>query len=195
MMDFKMTNDEFEKLKFWRRLMKENYNKCMALILKHEGGFVNHPEDPGGATNMGVTQRVYESWVGHNVSIDEMRNLTTNDVLPIYKANYWDKVHGDVLPKGLDLCVFDFAVNSGTGRAATYLQRLVGSHPDGAIGPNTLASVEAYVNEHGLEVTIHQYQQRRQAFLEGLPTFPTFGKGWTRRVDETRDEAIKMVHD
>lgn len=188
-----MTTDEFEKLRFWRRLMKDNYNKCMSHILSEEGGFVNHPSDPGGATNMGVTQRVYESWVGHNVTVDEIRNLTVDDVLPIYKANYWDKVYGDVLPKGLDLCVFDFAVNSGTGRAATYLQRLVGSHPDGAIGPNTLASLEAYISEHGVEVTIHQYMQRRQAFLESLSTFPTFGRGWTKRVNRVTDEAVKMA--
>ena len=92
----------------------ENWEKCLKLILHHEGGYVNHPKDPGGETNLGVTKRVYEEWGGTK----DMKDLTVEDVSPIYKKNYWDRIKGDELPSGLDLCVFDFGVNAGTGRAA-----------------------------------------------------------------------------
>ena len=96
-----------------------NYNECLKIILMHEGGYVNHPKDPGGETNLGVTKRVYEEWGGTK----EMKDLTVEDVEPIYKKNYWDKIKGDDLPDGLDLCVFDFGVNAGPGRAAKFLQK------------------------------------------------------------------------
>jgi len=171
-----------------------NFDECIKIILQHEGGFVNHPKDPGGATNLGVTKHVFESWVGKKVSVDEMRALTVADVSPIYKKNYWDKVHGDDLPKGLDLCVFDFGVNAGPGRAARYLQNLVGAADDGQIGPNTLAKVNEYVTEHSVEVSVHKYQQSRQEYYESLHHFDTFGRGWTRRVNETTEKAINMVN-
>ena len=103
--------------------MKENYDHCLEMILHHEGGYVNHPKDPGGETNLGVTKRVYEEHGGTK----DMKDLTVEDVAPIYKKSYWDRVKGDELPAGLDLCVFDFGVNAGTGRAAKYLQNLVGA--------------------------------------------------------------------
>ena len=112
-------------------MAKENYDKCLDTILHHEGGYVNHPKDPGGETNLGVTKRVYEEWGGTK----DMKDLTFEDVAPIYKKNYWDRVKGDDLPSGLDLCVFDFGVNAGTGRAAKYLQNMIGATADGAIGP------------------------------------------------------------
>ena len=121
--------------------MKENYQHCLEMILHHEGGYVNHPEDPGGETNMGVTKRVYEDFGGTK----DMKDLEFDDVAPIYKKNYWDRVKGDHLPIGLDLCVFDFGVNAGTGRSAKYLQSLIGTTVDGGIGPNTLKAVDAYV--------------------------------------------------
>ena len=98
-----------------------NFDDCLKLILHHEGGYVNHPKDPGGMTNLGVTKRVYEDWVGYSVSEHTMQNLTKEDVAPIYKKNYWDRVKADQIPEGLNLCVFDWAVNSGTGRAASPL--------------------------------------------------------------------------
>ena len=118
-----------------------NYEKCLEIILHHEGGYVNHPKDPGGETNLGVTKRVYEEW-GRT---KDMKDLTVEDVAPIYQKNYWNRVRGDDLPAGLDLCVFDFGVNAGTGRAAKFLQRLVGTTVDGGIGPATLRAVNAYV--------------------------------------------------
>ena len=97
-----------------------NFDECLQIILHHEGGYVNHPKDPGGETNLGVTKRVYEEHGGTK----DMKDLEFEDVAPIYKKSYWDRVKGDELPAGLDLCVFDFGVNAGTGRAAKYLQTL-----------------------------------------------------------------------
>jgi lysozyme family protein len=170
-------------------MANKNYDKCLETILHHEGGYVNHPKDPGGETNLGVTKRVYEEWGGEK----NMKDLTVEDVAPIYKKNYWDRVKGDDLPSGLDLCVFDFGVNAGTGRAAKYLQRMIGTVADGGIGPNTLKAVANYVDENGIEGAIRDYQSKRQSYYESLSTFDTFGKGWTRRVNETTELAIEMI--
>jgi lysozyme family protein len=172
-----------------------NYQKCLDIILHHEGGYVNHPKDPGGETNLGVTKRVYDEWcVTEDLAPKDMKDLEVDDVAPIYKKNYWDRVKGDDLPTGLDLCVFDFGVNAGTGRAAKYLQRLIGTTADGGIGPNTLAKLDEYINEqeNGVMDVIEQYQAERQSYYESLSTFETFGKGWTRRVEETTDTALTM---
>ena len=169
--------------------MQVNYEKCLETILHHEGGYVNHPKDPGGETNLGVTKRVYEEFGGTK----DMKDLTVEDVAPIYKKGYWDKMKGDDLPTGLDLCVFDFGVNAGPGRAAKYLQTMIGTVADGGIGPNTLAKLKEYVDEHGLAKSIDNYQEARQAYYEKLSTFATFGRGWTRRVDETTQLAKTMI--
>ena len=169
--------------------MQSNYDKCLKAILHHEGGYVNHPKDPGGETNLGVTKRVY---IEHGGTKD-MKELTVEDVAPIYKKGYWDKMKGDDLPGGLDLCVFDFGVNAGPGRSAKYLQTMIGTVADGGIGPNTLKAVEAYVSEHGINKSIVNFQNARQKYYESLSTFSTFGRGWTRRVTETTDLAITMT--
>jgi len=169
--------------------MQSNYDKCLKAILHHEGGYVNHPKDPGGETNLGVTKRVY---VEHGGTKD-MKELTVEDVAPIYKKGYWDKMKGDDLPGGLDLCVFDFGVNAGPGRSAKYLQTMIGTVADGGIGPNTLKAVNAYVSEHGIEKSIENFQEARQGYYEKLSTFETFGRGWTRRVTETTDLAKTLT--
>ena len=169
--------------------MKSNYDKCLETILHHEGGYVNHPKDPGGETNLGVTKRVYLEHGGTKA----MKDLLVEDVAPIYKKGYWDKMKGDELPNGLDLCVFDFGVNAGPGRSAKYLQTMIGTVADGGIGPNTLKKLGEYVEEHGLEKCIEDYQGARQDYYEKLSTFATFGKGWTRRVDETTELALSMI--
>lgn len=172
-------------------MAQENWIKCLETILHHEGGYVNHPKDPGGETNLGVTKRVYEDFGGTK----DMKDLTREDVEPIYKKNYWDRVKGDNLPAGLDLCVFDFGVNAGTGRAAKYLQTIIGTVADGGIGPNTLKALEAHLEElpGGVKQLIETYQNKRQGYYESLSTFSTFGKGWTRRVQETTQLAIEML--
>ena len=170
--------------------MQSNYDKCLETILHHEGGYVNHPKDPGGETNLGVTKRVYEEWGGTK----DMKDLTVEDVAPIYKKNYWDRVRGDDLPNGLDLCIFDFAVNAGPGRAAKMIQKMIGVTVDGGIGPNTLRALGLYEEEvGGVAEVILEYQKQRQAYYESLSTFDTFGRGWTRRVDETTVTATEMI--
>ena len=169
--------------------MKENFPKCLQVILHHEGGYVNHPRDPGGETNLGVTKRVYEEWGGTK----DMRDLTQEDVAPIYEKNYWGRAKCDHLPSGLDLAVFDWAVNSGVGRAAKKLQTMIGTEADGGIGPNTLRTLDEYIEHHGIEETLKNYKAIRQKFYESLSTFDTFGKGWTKRNEMTLQVCLEMI--
>jgi lysozyme family protein len=169
--------------------MKENFDEALKAILHHEGGYVHHKLDPGGMTNLGVTKRVWEEWVGHEVDEKAMRALTPETVGPMYKTKYWDKIKGDDLPTGVDYIVFDAAINSGPGRAAKWLQQTVGAVPDGAIGAGTLAKVAAMEPA----AIIKKYQETRLAFMQSLPTWDTFGKGWGRRVAEVRDAALHMA--
>jgi len=169
--------------------MQANYEKCLETILHHEGGYVNHPKDPGGETNLGVTKRVYEDFGGKK----DMKDLLIEDVAPIYEKNYWGRMKCGDMPSGLDLCVFDFGVNAGTGRSAKYLQTMIGTTADGGIGPNTLRALANYVEEVGIEDTIKNFQEARQEYYESLSTFETFGRGWTRRVDETTELAVSMI--
>ena len=169
--------------------MKDNFDSALEAVLHHEGGFVNHPADPGGMTNLGVTKKVWEEWVGHEVDEKTMRGLTPEIVGPMYKAKYWDKVKGDDLPSGVDYAVFDAAVNSGPGRAAKWLQGCVGVEQDGGIGPKTLAAVAA-MNPSEL---VADYAKRRLSFLMDLPHWGTFGKGWGRRVAAVQTVAATMT--
>jgi lysozyme family protein len=169
------------------------FDTALKEVLKHEGGYVNHPKDPGGMTNLGVTKRVYEEWVGYPVTETIMRSLTPAHVRTLYKVKYWDVVRGDDLPAGLDLCVFDFAVNAGPARAVRYLQLMVGATKDGKIGPNTLRQLQQYVRAHGLSRAINQYQDLREAYHKKLRTFPVFGRGWLRRIKEVRVSALRRV--
>lgn len=169
--------------------MKENFQRALEAVLHHEGGFVNHPTDPGGMTNLGVTKAVWEEWVGHPVDEKAMRALTPADVAPMYKRKYWDKVRGDDLPTGVDYCCFDAAVNSGAGRAVKWLQAVVGVDPDGAIGPKTLAAVAAMDPEQ----LVDDYAKRRLSFLMDLAHWGTFGRGWSRRVAEVQSTAASMT--
>jgi lysozyme family protein len=171
--------------------MQSNFETCLALMLAHEGGYVNHPSDPGGRTNLGVTQRVWEEWVGHEVDEKQMRALTPETVAPLYKRKYWDAVRADDLMDGVDYCVFDVAVNSGPGRAIKFLQSCVGTTPDGGFGPATMAAVKK--SEEDPARLIELYCAKRLEFLQSLKTFETFGKGWSRRVQEVKDKALKML--
>jgi lysozyme family protein len=172
-------------------MSQSNFETCLALMLAHEGGFVNHPKDPGGMTNLGVTKRVWEEWVGHEVDEKQMRALTPETVAPLYKRKYWDAVRADDLVDGVDYCVFDVAVNSGPGRAIKFLQSCVGTTPDGGFGPRTLAAVKEA--EKDPTRLIEMYCAKRLEFLQSLSTFETFGKGWSRRVQEVKDKALKML--
>ncbi len=138
----------------------------------------------------GVTKATYEDYIGRSVSIDAIKALTQEDVEPIYRSRYWDKVQGDSLPSGIDWMVFDWAVNSGPRRASQALQRAVGSRADGVIGPNTLDAV-ARCND---VETVDKIHAEREAFYRSLSTFPTFGRGWLRRAEETMEQATNLAH-
>ena len=161
-----------------------NFSKALEIILHHEGGYVNHPKDPGGETNLGVTKRVYEDFGGTK----DMKELTQADVEPIYKKNYWDKCKCDDMPEALALCV-----NAGPGRSAKYLQTMIGTVADGGIGPNTLKALDSYLESESVKSAVATYQAERQKYYESLSTFDTFGRGWTRRVDETTDKALTLI--
>ena len=169
--------------------MKNNFEQCMRWLLEHEGGYIWHAEDPGGETNFGVTRAVYEQYVGRQVMDGEMKGLTHDDVYPIYKENYWDRLRGDDLPAGVDFCTFDWGVNSGTSRAAKALQRMVGVEADGGIGPMTLRAVA----NHEPQDLVEQMHYVRDQFYRSLSTFGTFGNGWTRRNNETKDQALSLM--
>jgi hypothetical protein len=169
--------------------MQENWDKSFEMVLAHEGGYVNDPRDPGGRTNLGVTQRAWESYWSRSSSEEEMRKLTPNVVKPFYKAMYWDKIKGDQLPAGVDYAAYDLAVNSGVGRAAKYLQRIAGVPEDGVIGPKSLEAIKACDPEQAVQALCDM----RLDFLKRLPTFDTFGKGWSRRVAEVKDKASSMA--
>jgi lysozyme family protein len=169
--------------------MNSNWQKSFELMLKSEGGFVNHPSDPGGMTNLGVTKATWENWVGRESDEAEMRGLTPEKVEPLYKKKYWDAVRGDELPMGLDYLMFDFAVNAGAGRAIKTLQTAVGVTPDGGFGPMTMAAVQA-VDPNEL---IERFSQAKEDFYRSLTTFATFGKGWLNRVADVKVKASAML--
>jgi len=169
-------------------MMKANFEKSLDLVLVHEGGYVNHPADPGGATMKGVTQAVYDGYRKmQGRPKQSVRLIGEDELLAIYKFQYWDKVHGDMLPAGLDYAVFDFAVNSGVGRASKYLQAVLGVAQDGQIGVRTLGAI------HNTHWVINTLCDRRMSFLRNLRTFMTFGRGWTRRVQGVRAHALEMA--
>ena len=169
--------------------MKENWEECFKLVLRHEGGYVNHFRDPGGRTNLGVTQRSWEAYLDRPVTEAEMKALTPEKVKPFYKSRYWDKVRGDELPFGVDYAVYDLAVNSGPTRAAKYLQQEAGVPADGIIGRKTMAAVLAAPPDELVDAICGM----RMDFLKALPTFNVFGKGWTRRVAEVEEAAKGMA--
>ena len=167
-----------------------NFQAGLDAVLKHEGGYVNHPKDPGGATNRGVTQAVYDSYRRrHGLSPRSVKGITELEIAEIYRRQYWDAVQGTFLPSGLDYAMFDFAVNSGPRRAIIFLQEIVAALPDGQLGPKTLAAVaDRKANELIIELC-----DKRLAWLKGLNHWPTFGKGWERRVKEVKAAALKMA--
>lgn len=169
--------------------MDRNFSRALKLVLAHEGGWADHPKDPGGATMKGVTIATFRRYVKPNATKDDLRRITDAQVATIYRRQYWDAIAGAELPDGVDYAVFDFAVNSGPGRAAKYLQAVLGVAQDGKIGPATVAAARSA----GQASTIHSLCDKRLAFLKRLSTWPTFGKGWTKRVAGVRSEALNML--
>ena len=150
--------------------------------LEHEGGYVNHPSDPGGHTNKGITLATFRRYIKPFGSVADLKALTTEQATIVYKRQYWDAVSADLLPAGVDYSVFDYAVNSGPSQAAKDLQRVVGATVDGKVGPQTIAAVR----EMDPKAVIRQLNARRLAFMKSLKggkLWETFGRGWQRRVD------------
>jgi lysozyme family protein len=164
-----------------------SFKQSLALVLAHEGGFVNNPRDPGGATNCGVTQAVYDAYRKlHGLALRSVRQIDPMETKDIYISQYWRRIRGDELPAGIDYAVFDFAVNSGVSRAIRYLQRQLGVDDDGSLGNVSIEAVFAATRKDE-EMFVIEYCANRVAFLRSLATFPDFGKGWVRRVMGYKD--------
>ena len=171
--------------------MKAIFALALAALLdpSREGGFSNDEQDPGGATNHGVTKRTWEAFVGHEVTVEDIQALTIDDVSPLYRQRYWDAIRGDDLPVGVDYALFDFAVNSGVHEATKKLQEVVGAEPDGELGDYTLY---ALFQKHSPEV-IPAVSAARLEMLQSLPTWEHFGHGWENRVEAVKAEALALV--
>ena len=163
------------------------FKRALPLILKHEGGYVNHPRDPGGATNKGVTQATYNSYRARvGLPRRDVRQIEDGEVAAIYRQQYWDAIRADDLPPGLAYCVFDAAVNSGPARAVRWLQKLIGAKQDGIVGNETLSLVA----NKPAQTLINQFCDHRLAFVRRLRHFDAFGRGWERRISEVRAQAL-----
>lgn len=169
--------------------MKANFAISLTKVLVHEGGWADHPKDPGGATMKGITIGTYRDFKGRSVTKAELRAIPDHEVAEIYKRLYWDQVAGDALPSGLDYVAFDPAVNSGPSRGAKWLQKALGVAADGKIGNGTLAAARAAEPV----AVIKRASAIRMGFLRGLRTWGTFGKGWSRRVAEVEAFAIVLA--
>ena len=170
--------------------MRSNYTRALDLTLEHEGGYVNHPKDPGGATMRGVTQRVYDRYrakIGRPAR--PVQQIDEDELQAIYRLQYWDLVHGDKLPSGVDAAVFDFAVNAGATRATQELQRVLGVRTDGNMGAVT---IEAATEADPVDL-IKRYSAARLAFHKKLGTWSTFGRGWTRRIKAVEEASLSMA--
>jgi lysozyme family protein len=169
--------------------MKDNFKDSLKHVLIYEGGWADHPRDPGGATMKGVTLQVYRNHFGESKSKEDLRNISDQELEKIYKSGYWDKCKCDDLPSGVDFVVFDSAVNSGPGRGAKWLQGAIGAKQDGGIGPNTLAKVKG----HEPVKIVNDVCDNRLKFLQSLNNWSVFGRGWQKRVDALRKEAVHMA--
>ncbi len=162
---------------------------CIPIILMSEGGYVNNPRDPGGPTNLGITQQTLSGWLGHAASVADVQALTQAQVEPIYQADYYNAAHCHQLAAGVDLMIFDEAVNQGVGRAIRTLQQAAGVTADGFFGPATLAAAQALVPA----TAIASIYAIRAAFYRSLSDFDVFGVGWMARLNRTQADALAMA--
>jgi hypothetical protein len=166
-----------------------NFETAVQKVLLAEGGYVDHPADKGGATNMGITIGTLSSWRGRPATKTDVRNLTVGEAKAIYKARYWDKVRASELPAALAYMTFDTAVLSGPGRAARTLQRAVGAKVDGAIGPDTVDAAQRV----DVQRAVHNFYGTRMSFLQALDNWGVFGRGWSARMDRLRASALALL--
>jgi lysozyme family protein len=167
------------------------------LLLKSEGGFVNNPADPGGATNKGVTQRTYDAYrKAHGLPLRSVKLITDGETSDVYRMIYWNAAKADLLPIGVDYAVFDFTVNSGLKRAVIELQSAVNKSgvkkpldTDGDLGDFTMHAVM----DAEPALLLKLYVAERLSFQQSLPTWGTFGHGWKNRDDFVLANALKML--
>lgn len=169
--------------------MKDTFLRVIPWVFEEEGGYVDHPKDPGGATNLGITHKTLSAWRGRPVSKQDVRNLTKQEAQNIYKSEYWNQVRGDRLPSGLDYATLDFGIHSGPSRAVRELQKIVGVTPDGIVGSQTLTAIQKF----SVTKLIDLYCDARIRYLKSLKTFKTFGKGWLARVERVRKRSKGLV--
>jgi lysozyme family protein len=174
-------------------MSKNNFDLVLSETLKHEGGWSNNPKDPGGATMKGITIATYRQYYP-NATKEQLRNISDADVKMIYRKGYWDKVKADELPSGLDLVIFDAAVNSGPSRSIKWLQEALGVTVDGKIGPATIAKAKT----SDVEATIRKALALRLAFMKrakdakGNLLWDTFKNGWTARITAVTSAALQL---
>jgi lysozyme family protein len=170
--------------------MINNYPTALKQVLKNEGGWADHPSDPGGATMKGITIGTYRQWKNNpNITKEQLRAISDAEVYDIYRQQYWNKIDGDYLPSGVDYAVFDAAVNMGVGRATKLIQEAVGVTADGVLGPKSLSAIQK-ANPKEL---IEKFSALKEAFYRSLKTFPVFGVGWLRRVAEVKTISGSMI--
>jgi lysozyme family protein len=170
--------------------MLTNYDQSLKYVLLDEGGNDDDPQDPGGRTSRGITQREYNAWCSlHGKVPGDVWHATDEDVHAIYKSQYWDP-YCDALPSGLDYLFFDISVNCGRARAVKQFQQALGVKADGMMGQVTLSAISGYSDTQSL---IKRISELRRAFYRGLKGYPRFGKGWLARVQHSEDRAIAMV--
>jgi lysozyme family protein len=167
-------------------MSEDFFDVALEHILRFEGGYVDHPLDPGGATNFGITRRTLAKWRGvqpfWKLPKTEVKNLSKKEVRAIYRARYWQPAGAHKLPPAIGLVVFDFAVHSGPRTAVKKLQQIIGVTIDGRVGPETLGAVDRFVERHGHEKLATIYIAHRHKFLKSLSAYKTFGPGWTNRL-------------
>jgi lysozyme family protein len=164
-----------------------SFQACLPVILASEGGFVI---DQGGPTNLGVTQAALSAWLRRPATVDEVRALTPASVAPLYEADYFNAAHANECPAGVDLMVFDEAVNEGVGRAVRHLQAALGLTVDGAYGPATRTAVQG----RDPVAVIHALHDTNAAYYQSLDAeYPEDERGWQARNDRTRDLALAMA--
>lgn len=172
--------------------MSNNLKDVIKLVFGSEGGYVNHPKDPGGATKFGITASTLGAWrhLGRSATPDEVKALNLNEASDILSAQYARPLWYDKLPAGLDYALFDYGVNSGPTQAVKTLQRILGVDVDGLMGVKTFDVIKNYPD---LSELINKLQDARLKFLKGLKTWSTFKNGWSNRVAHVRVGALSMV--
>lgn len=171
--------------------MRKNYPTIMEHTFQWEGGYVDHPQDPGGATNMGITFSVLREWRGQPITKQDVRNLTREEAIDIYKAKYWNKVWGDIMPSGLDLVMMDAGVNSGIFASIRWVQRALGNvNKDGKLGPQTYGAIQKQPN---MVEFVEKCVTERLKSVRQFRNYAVFGRGWENRIASVLHRATELA--